>query len=154
MLEEHPVRPPPVRDNHPLLRSAILPRNTPRRRCWRPGCGRCTTTGRQIGYPTVFPLISPWDLRAMYTTGPWVERSSRHFHRPDLLIPAFAVLVCAVTLYAILLRHKTGPSRHSMYACSALYLYRCLSINTRGTDRFPSFCSSCLLCSCIWCRHC
>jgi hypothetical protein len=62
--------------------------------------------------PYGFPLISPWDLRAMYTVGPWIERIfTILFTAPIFLIPAFAVMVCAVTLYAVLLRHKTGPSQ-------------------------------------------
>jgi hypothetical protein len=59
-----------------------------------------------------FPLISATDLRAMYTSGAWGERIAMViFTSPIFLIPAFAVLVCAVTLYSIWLRYKTGASK-------------------------------------------
>jgi intracellular septation protein A len=59
-----------------------------------------------------FPLISPWNLREMYTSGPWGERIFLIlFTAPLFLIPALALLVVAVTLYSIALRYKTGPSK-------------------------------------------
>jgi hypothetical protein len=59
-----------------------------------------------------FPLIDALDLREMYTSGPWGQRIfAIIFTSPLFLIPALALLVVAVTLYAIVLRCKTGPSK-------------------------------------------
>jgi Dolichyl-phosphate-mannose-protein mannosyltransferase len=59
-----------------------------------------------------FPLISAGDLRQMYTSGPWGQRIFiMFFSAPLFLIPALALLVVAVTLYAIVLRARTGPSK-------------------------------------------
>jgi hypothetical protein len=58
-----------------------------------------------------FPLINAADLRLMYTAGPWAQRIFLViFTAPIFLIPAFALLIGAVTLYAIVIRYKTGPS--------------------------------------------
>jgi hypothetical protein len=62
--------------------------------------------------PYGFPLISAGDLREMYTSGPWGQRIFVIiFSSPIFLIPALALLVIAVTLYSIVLRYKTSPSK-------------------------------------------
>jgi dolichyl-phosphate-mannose-protein mannosyltransferase len=59
-----------------------------------------------------FPLISAWDMREIYTSGPWGERIFLIiFTSPLFLIPALALLVVAVTLYSIVLRCNTGTSK-------------------------------------------